>query len=484
MDTEHAAPKEEAPPYSQESSALAKDWERTVYNLLYRVLGNRKTAKRLTQRLSELGVNADLPVTFQARDLARAELDHTVFAKTLFASGRQILSQPLDPEELPHLGPSVDMLAMERDVKDAVPRELLIVLELLFVDRRPMNEVAQLFGLDPEFLLVTLVRLVDTLGDITQYSHDSEGECPHPIRTIRARIDRHLSGSRTLEEPRRCATCREIVSVIDSILAMFAKDSRILSLVDGRWLRQALEGPRVKVTEPQRAFAQPSAKAQETAKKVDLTTPQTLPEPNPWAWRLTGVAAAILVLYATFSTISIGTSDGEHEGGSFKKGLKALKQDSLGTYSDLTSPSRELLAQSTLTAAPNSSLYLTYHSGVQIELYPNSVATVNPNRIKLEKGRIHLKISEGPQPGFFVSVGDLIARIKEGDLLAAMIDSTPIRFALKAGQLDVKDAKGRKYRLDPATVMKSSPNGLSYLVEESTAEDLTPLEARGTSAGQ
>jgi hypothetical protein len=191
------------------------------------------------------------------------------------------------------------------------------------------------------------------------------------------------------------------------------------------------------------------------------------------------VIAAFLVVFGTYSAFSVNTSGPDGDAPGFKKGMKTLKQDSLGTYSDLTSPAKELLAHSNLKSGPKSSLYLTYHSGVQVEILPGSEAAVQANRVKVVRGRVRVRITEQLQGGFFLAVGDLTGRLKEGDMVAALSDSTPVRFSLKAGLLDVKDAKGRRYRLEPSNVMKASGNGLSYVVEESSAEDLAAVEPKG-----
>ena len=50
------------------------------------------------------------------------------------------------------------------------------------------------------------------------------------------------------------------------------------------------------------------------------------------------------------------------------------------------------------------------------------------------------------------------------------------------GVLDVKDSRGRRYRLEPANVMKVAASGAGFVVEESTAEDIAAVSATTTGA--
>ncbi|MBI4863895.1 MAG: hypothetical protein HY815_27100 [Candidatus Riflebacteria bacterium] len=503
----------EPPIESPDPATLPKGWDRTVYNLFYRVLGNRKLAKRLTRKLADVGPCAARPITLQARELARMELPPEEFDRTLFARGRDILSQPPDPEDLPRLGAGFDSTMLEKELKDVLPAGHRVVIELLFVDRRPLAEVSELFGVQPDFLVTCLAQLIDLLSSVTEIVHEPEkpewpkGQgwaapqdaaareapprptCPHPLTTIRSRIQRWLARasqpSATRDAESACPACRDVVNLVDDVLELFARDSRILSLSDDRMIKRAMEGPRVKLPEtppvypasgPQMPVDHPKTTAEE-----GVSPP--LPTPNTAAWKLTGAVIAVVIFYAAYSAFSVPTTGGDTDQAGFHKGLKALKKDSLGTYSDLTSPARELVSHTTLTAGPRSPLYLTYHTGIQVELSPSSSATVQANRVRLNRGRLRLKTQDGAQAGFFITVGDLVARIKEGEVFAAMTDGSPVRFSLKTGILDVKDAKNRRYRLEPSNVMKvaSTGNG-AYTVEETTAEDLADAQTKDREA--
>jgi hypothetical protein len=472
-------------------------WERTVYNMLFRFLGNRRTAKRLTRALAGSPPPDDRPATIAARDLARAELSPEEYARSPFARGREILSEGPDLEVLPRLPEGFDVGAIEKEIKDVLPREHLGVLELVFVDRRPIAEVAELAGVSPEYLVTFVAHLVDVLGDVSSFAHDGSGSCPHPLRLIRSQIEHALGFTdRQPAGDAACASCRRGMEFTDSVLTLFATDSRILSLGDDRVLRRALEAPRVKPEDlaPRRspgprAPARPDGSPHATGPGASGgpyggagVAPKTLPEPNPAAWRLTVALMAGLVLYGSYATFSTSSADGggsDPDSASFRKGLKTLRRDSIGTYSDPSSPSREMVAHSTIQSSPSAATHLTYHSGIQVELAPASSVTVQANRIRLNRGRMRLRTGEASGTPFFIEVAELAARIKEGDALIALEDGSALRFALKSGVLDVKDARKRRYRLEAANVMRATASG-SYVVEESTAADLASLETAGS----
>lgn len=460
------------------------DWERTVYNMLFRAIGNRKVAKQLLRQMQAAGVSGDVPVTRQARDLARTELSPEEYARTMFARGRELLSGGPDTEDLPKLGAGFDASSMEKEVKDVLPREHLGLLELVFVDRRPLAEVAELFGVSPEFVVTFIAHLVDLVGDLSSMVHAADTPCPHPLRLIRSQIEHSLGFTdRQPATNPECPACRDAGQFTATLLALFARDSRILSLGDDRVFKKALEGPRVQVNDGQnRAF--PARQDKPADPLANLGAAPALPEPNTAAWKAVAMVGCCLVFLISFSAFSILSGPGGEEGGGFKKGLAAVKRDVLGTFTDANNATKDLIANSTLTAGSEKAMLLNYHSGIQVEVPPGASVTVLPNRVKLVKGRIRLRTTEGPSSGFFLAVGDLVARIKEGDVWANAGDNSPIRFSLKTGVLDVKDARGRRYRLEASNVMKASANGAGFVVEEATAEDIAAMGADKSSAVQ
>lgn len=462
-----------AMPEPSDDARPVREWERTVYNMLYRALGARKTAKRLVRQLVSSGLDPARAATVQARDLARAELPPDEFARSMFGRGRELLSGGPDTEDLPRLGASFDPAAMEKDVKDVLPREHLGILELVFVDRRPLAEVGEVLGVSPEFLVTFISHLVDVIGELSAMSHDAPSPCPHPLRLIRSRIE-HSLGYTTREPATNlfCAACRDATQFTTSLLDLFGRDSRILSLGDDRVLHHALRGPRVTINDGQNRAFPARAGGEKKDKEPDLGIPGALPVPNTAAWKATAMVGCCVVFMASFSMFSIMSGSGEGDKPGFTKGLAAVKRDALGTYSTGTGTAKELIANSTLTAGTEAPMTVSYHTGIQIEVPPASSITVLPNRVKLNTGRIHLRTTEGPSPGFFIANGDLVARIKEGDVWASTDEKSSLRFSLKSGVLDVKDARGRRYRLEPSNVMKVASSGQGFVVEESTTEDL------------
>jgi hypothetical protein len=471
--TLYTPPDEPAAPAAP--AELPLDWERTVYNMLFRAIGNRKLAKQLLRQLQAAGIQAEVPVTRQARDLARTELSPDEYARTMFARGRELLSGGPDTEDLPRLGAGFDPVGMEKEVKDVLPREHLGLLELVFVDRRPLAEVADLFGVSPEFVVTFIAHLVDLVGDLSAMVHGAASPCPHPLRLIRSQIEHTLGyNDRQPATNPDCSACSDAGQFTHSLLELFSRDSRILSLGDDRVFKKALEGPRVQVNDGQnRAFPVRNDKPADPL--ADIAGPRALPEPNTAAWKATALVGCCLIFMISFSAFSILSGPGDGEGPGFKKGLATVKRDVLGTFADANNATKDLIANSTLTAGAEKPMILNYHSGIQVEVPPGGSVTVLPNRVKLLKGRIRMRTTEGPSSGFFLAVGDLVARIKEGDVWANLSDSSPIRFSLRTGVLDVKDSRGRRYRLEASNVMKVAANGTSFVVEEATAEDIAAM---------
>lgn len=473
MDGETTRERIHAMPEPTDDEKPVREWERTVYNMLFRALGSRKTAKRLVRQMVSAGLDPARSATQQARDLAKAELPADEYARSMFARGRELLSGGPDTEDLPRLGPTFDPASMEKDVKDALPREHLCLLELVFVDRRPLAEVGDLLGVSPEFLVTFIAHLVDVIGELSAMSHDSPTPCPHPLRLIRSRIEHGLGY--TQREPavnHFCQACRDAEQLTSNLLELFARDSRILSLGDDRILRKALEGPKVSVNDGQnRAFPVRHDKRDKRDRQGPPEVPKVLPEPNQAAWKATAMVGCAIVFLASFSMFSIIGGGGDTEKAGFAKGMSTVKRDVLGTYST-GSGNKELIANATLTAGADKPMTINYHNGILIDLPPSSSITVLNNRIKLNGGRAHLRTTEGPVAGFFIANGDLVARVKEGDVWCNADPKSALRFSLKTGVLDVKDARGRRYRLEPSNVMKLAQGGQGFVVEESTTEEL------------
>ena len=475
LDGETTRERIHAMPEPTDDSRPIREWERTVYNMLFRSLGSRKTAKRLVRQMISAGLDPAKSATQQARDLARQELPPDEFARSMFGRGRELLSGGPDTEDLPRLGAGFDPASMEKDIKDALPREHLCILELVFVDRRPLAEVGDLLGVSPEFLVTFIAHLIDLIGELSTMSHESPSPCPHPLRLIRSRIEHGLGY--TQREPATnhfCSSCRDATQFTTSLLELFSRDSRILSLGDDRILRKALEGPRVIINDgANRAFPIRNDRPDKRDKEAPPITREDLPGPNAAAWKATAMVGCAIIFMASFSMFSIiGGSGAETDKAGFSKGLSTVKQDKLGTYNNGSGPAKELIANSTLTAGSDKPMTISYHSGIQIELSPQSSITVLQNRIKLIHGRARLRTTEGPTPGFFIANGDLVARVKEGDVWCNADDKSALRFSLRTGVLDVKDARGRRYRLEPSNVMKLASTGQGFVVEESTTEDL------------
>lgn len=474
LDGETTQERLNALPEPTDDAKPVREWERTVYNMLYRALGSRKTAKRLVRQMVSAGLDPAKSATQQARDLAKTELPADEYQRSMFNRGRELLSGGPDTEDLPRLGANFDPASMEKDVKDALPREHLCILELVFVDRRPLAEVGDLLGVSSEFLVTFIAHLIDVIGELSAMGHDSPTPCPHPLRLIRSRIEHGLGY--TTREPATnhfCSSCRDAMQFTTSILELFARDSRILSLGDDRVFLKALEGPRVHINDgANRAFPVKAGGGDKREKDVPVEVPAALPQPNAAAWKATAMVGCAIVFMASFSMFSIMSGSGDSEKPGFTKGLATVKGDKLGTYTTGTGTAKELIANSTLTAGAEKPMTVNYHNGIQIELPPSSSITVLPNRIKLNAGRARLRTTEGPTPGFFIANGDLVARVKEGDVWCNADEKSGLRFSLRTGVLDVKDAKGRRYRLEPSNVMKLASSGQGFVVEESTTEDL------------
>jgi hypothetical protein len=445
------------------------EWERTVYNMLFRVLGNRKTAKHLIRQLALRGISAEIPITHQARDLAKDELVPDEYALTLFGRAREILSQSPDVEDLPRLRSGFDKTTVEREIKEVLPREHVAILELVFVDRRPFVEVAELIGVSSEYLMTFLCHLVDLLGDLSEMVHDGTSRCPHPLQLIRSQVEKCLGYEERKDiAGEDCHACRTGLELTGQILEMFSCDSRILSLGDDALIKRAIRGHRVKVNEGLPVLPP------HPDKRERPNEPLSLPSPNPTAWKIVGGLCAMLLVWVTVSAVTPGGPETETAG--FNKGMKALKHEVIGTYSDMTSPSKELIAQTTLTAGTASSLFLTWHAGIQVEVCASASVTVLTNRVQVHRGRVRVRTTEGANSGFFIALPDVTARLKEGDVIACLSDSSPLRFSLRTGALDVKDKKGKRYRLEPSNVMRVA--GAGFAVEESTAEDIASASGK------
>lgn len=439
---------EAAAPAAGSPRLPAAPWSRTHYNLLYRVLGSRPTAKKVMRLLAERPCPPDRPTLIWLRDLTREALGPRVLAGTLFSAGHNLLERSPDPEELPHLGPGFDVPALERDVKEALNPQVLVMLELLFVDRFLPGEVAELAGVSPAEVLRHVTSLIIALGRLDIWRHTGE-DCAPVERTVQERLFHRLgvtleSGEVTEDtgEDDRCTTCEAAMRMATDVLDLFSRDSRILSFSDPRLIAKALESPTIKIDSENPAPRPLPRKGEGDAPAM----PKTLPDPSYRAWYGAAGAAALAFFYVTFSTMSSFIWGSAAQTGRFQRGLVPVAKP-VGNWTDLTGGSGPLAGDSDLGGSQASPTYLTFDTGVQGVLSPGGKTQVRSHGVVLEAGRLHVRVMGSQEDEFLVKIGDLTARTREGEFDAVADPASDVRFEVKIGTVEVLNAKGEVHSL-------------------------------------
>ena len=151
------------------SPTWPSDWRRTVYNLVFRFTGNRKCAKSVTRLMDPVSKRIPKdgrPFIHIARDLLEGDRANDGGVTPAIFHGPQLITAEMPQELRGILGDQEEACINKNEIKGNLEPAILGVLELTFIDDRPMHEVAALLDLTPGLLLTFLISLFDHLGDI------------------------------------------------------------------------------------------------------------------------------------------------------------------------------------------------------------------------------------------------------------------------------------------------------------------------------
>lgn len=420
-------------------AALVATTYRMVVNVFRRLVQSETIAvqmtetlyKRVALTLHRRPASVPLPswILEAIRDVAFESLGSEAWKQSFFVRAREVLSEPagLSPMSDVELDEGAGWsTVLDGTFKEPLSQEHRLVLELLFVERIPGADVAELLDVSPTMLNSFVLSVFE---DLARFSHlEHQDDCPSDVN-LGVHILSRMDSPAALEEMEKnlpCDSCRTVSSRTRRLIEFFTVDSRYPARPAADLVAGLAESTR------QRVLAAKASKARLTPPPTPLpqVSAKTPPPPPARSWARLAIPA---VLAAGLGIASLPMIAPERPLAAPPVVAAVAKKETVGTYANPFRNSLPLFVGQTLQSARNHHTMVDLASGHQVMMDPGSSATFDAGSTTLVEGRFGIEAAE--EGGLELATGAVKAK---AGAVRGTIDRRPghrTEYRVTAGQL-------------------------------------------------
>ena len=370
---------------------------RSVHNILYRTTGDRQRARDLSRRafkhvMGRLSEAADTSwpayLLDVARDAAFDALPSDSYRDTVFAKARDLISEPVEVDVLPVSFLDHDeMWGQDFDTgfKASLSPTQLLVLELIFIERCPLKQVAESLEVSEQMLGSFVYGVFDALGDMSHLDH-REGCTPDLFLGIKiVALEADPEGLAQLEsEHESCYSCLTVIRRCLKIIRLFQIDSRLAAKADPGLVDEVAAVPARKAA----PMVAPTGRPMPLVPFVRQQAPDGALQR---AGRLI-VAGAILSGFMVVALKMVDPSrfQSAPQVAAVKAGPKVL-----GTFSNPFVSNQAIHDGLVIQSARNHKTDVVLEGGAALLLQPGAQVRVHDGRVVVLKGRVGIAAPRG-----------------------------------------------------------------------------------------
>lgn len=443
-------------------TTLLEASHRSVHNILFRTTGDRGRARDLARRafkhvmgrLSEAtapGSSWPAYLLDVTRDAAFDALPGEVYRDTVFARARDLITEPVEVDKLPTTFLDQDeMWGQDFDTgfKASLSPTQLLVLELIFIERCPIAQVAEALEVSEAMLGSFVYGVFDALGDMSHLDH-RDGCTPDLFLGIKiVGLEADPEGLALLEsEHASCYSCLTVIRRCLKIIRLFQIDSRLAAKADPGLVDEVAAVPARKA----------APMVAPTGRPMPTVPVRALPPPQDGVLQRAGrllVAGTILTAFtfAAFKMVDPSRFQSQIQMNQVKQGPKVL-----GTFSNPFVSNQAIHTGMVIQSARNHRTDVVLEGGTALLLQPGAQVKVFDGRVVVLKGRVGIAAPRGAP--LIVDAEKMKTNLEDGDLLVEREPGKTSRLAvlkggvaLAAGPETVRVETLRQANLDEATM--------------------------------
>ena len=410
----------------------------TFSNVLNRIGGLAATQKSIASWLIH-----------QAKEVCFDSLTTEEYAQTVFKRGLELYSSP------PHLKPIPDKI-IDSDLEmsaefvdtiyDGLEPECELLLELVFLEKIPPGEVAELLGISDNLINSFLFSIISALGNFASFQH--QDECRPDlflcIETIKALSDQEEL-KKKITQASRCESCTSIILRTVKCNQLFSVDRR----------------PTVRPDSAVLAELSLNRKTREINQKISTFVPIPVRAGRTHKTSIGRTLFPVLII----AIFILGTLEIFHEnmisslmpprirnvfdvGNKYTgRAHKKAQPKTLGYCYGPASPRSPLLPGQQILTKMRSGLVAEYTTGHKATVDAKSCINTFAQRIILARGSVHLNVKDCEKEPFAFETKNLNAKLSNSSIAASSLPSRGTRLAVLSGEAQITLNDGTTFAL-------------------------------------